>query len=823
MIQPSAINFTRKLQHISLVLLVALGYIVTGWLGLQMPSVGDHITLVWLPTGIALGAMLRWGYGVWPGVYIGALIVNLVIGSPLPLAAGIAIGNTLGPLLAWWLMKRVGFHSTFDQRKDILWFFCLTLVGMIFSALGGVINLYTAGLLPMAAMSSAWLTWWMGDSVGALIAAPLLLSLTRRNIRHLIAHSSEFALWLSLSGILAWVAFVHTFEARLPIAFTTLPALAWAALRFGSTGSALAGLFFSIFAIYGTATGQGTFGVEDMQIRMYLLWSYMAVVVLTLLLIALLQDERINVEESLRESQQKLGSLFEFSPIGIALTDMQGRYIEFNKAFVNICGYSEDELKAMDYWTLTPKKYMQEEEHLLELLKQTGRYGPYEKEYLRKDGSLVPLRLNGSLVYDRDGQAFIWSLVEDISVSRQQQIELQAAKEAAEAANNAKSEFLATMSHEIRTPLNGILGLAQVLMIPGIDEMRRLSYASTILASGKTLMVLLNDILDMSKIEAGKFELQLHPTHPAQVIQQVSELFAEQVANKGLQLHDEWCGPDDAHYLIDSTRLRQMLSNLVSNAIKFTTQGHIRVEGKEVSINNGTALLEFSVIDTGIGIPPEKQPLLFQPFSQIDASNTRENGGTGLGLSIVRNLASMMDGEIGVDSETGYGTRVWFQISARSIEAETASPHTEATPSTKTNRLDNNAEVLIVDDSETNRLILQSFLDTQGVPYQTATNGKEAVDHILKGSRTQLILMDCQMPIMDGYEATKLIRNWEKTNGSPRLPILAVTAKAFQQDQEQCLAAGMDDFLSKPIDLGKLKSLLDKWLIQSPHDSSSGR
>lgn len=385
---------------------------------------------------------------------------------------------------------------------------------------------------------------------------------------------------------------------------------------------------------------------------------------------------------------------------------------------------------------------------------------------------------------------------------------------AAEAANRAKSRFLATMSHEIRTPMNGILGMAQLLLMPHPTPDQQHDYASTILRSGQSLMGLLNDILDLSKIEAGKLEIELAALQPMELLAETQSLFAGSAKANKLTLATQWTGPHGQRYLADAHCLRQMLANLVGNALKFSKAGQVRIEGCEIERNAQTALLEFSVSDTGIGIAADKIELLFKPFSQIDSSITRTFGGTGLGLSIVRSMAKRLGGEVGVHSEVGKGSRFWFRMGADLVATGADSPaHASAAASlVEVDSRTLSGHVLVVEDHPMNCKVLEALLGRLGMRATLVSDGQQALDFVSQGNAVDAILMDLHMPVMDGYAATEAIRQWEALTQGPRLPIIAVTADAFAKDRQRCMDVGMDDFLPKPVSTQALSAMLAKCL-----------
>jgi PAS domain S-box-containing protein len=528
-------------------------------------------------------------------------------------------------------------------------------------------------------------------------------------------------------------------------------------------------------------------------------------------------SDRKQMEETLKASEERFRSLVESTSDWIWEIDDQGNFTYASPRIKDILGYTPDEIVGkMTGFDLMPPEEAQKIQAKYESYVSTTM--PFEHMVnvnLHKNGEQVIMESSGRPFFDESGKFLGYRGIDrDITERQKMEEHLCQAKESAEAANRAKSEFLANMSHEIRTPMNAVIGFSDILASKITDKKHK-SYLNSIQTGGKTLLTLINDILDLSKIEAGRLDIQYEPVNPQQIFTELQQIFSLKIAEKHLELIVEIDENLPSALFLDETRLRQVLLNLIGNAIKFTDNGYIKLCANKIYTgdDHSKVNLIMAVEDSGIGIPVNQQTLIFESFRQQDGQSTRQYGGTGLGLAITKRFVEMMNGHIFVESNLGKGSR--FEIVLHDVKVAATLSNTMRNNTFDPSRITfEKMRVLVVDDIESNRDLIKEYLSQVNLEVICAENGQQALLFV-EEYHPALILMDIRMPEMDGYEATKCLKDNPNT---ANIPIIALTASVALDEKALIEAHGFDGYLAKPVNISDLLGELSHYLKHTRKD-----
>lgn len=521
---------------------------------------------------------------------------------------------------------------------------------------------------------------------------------------------------------------------------------------------------------------------------------------------------RKSIETELYRSEEKYRLLVDQLGDAIYLSSTDGYFEGFNRAMNELFGYSYQELRQLRVQDI----YAREADRtpLIQQLRERGEVRDYEVKLKKKNGEFMDCLITSSLRLDEENRIIGYQgIIRDITL-RKKAMSLQQEKDLAERANRFKAEFLANMSHEIRTPLNAINGIVQLMQGTPLNPKQR-EYMEAISTSGESLLHIINEILDFSKIEAGRMELEKHPFSIRKNVESLIATIRFKAEEKGLDLVLDMADDIPETLLGDGLRLNQILLNLVSNAIKFTAEGEVRVTTRLIDIIGAQARIFFSVKDTGIGIESEHLETIFDSFTQAATDTTRLYGGTGLGLAIVKKLVEILNGAIMVKSKLGEGSEFIFEVEMEVADAQNATEAPEKEGRTLKVK-DLEARLLLAEDHPLNQLVTTEMLKGKwpSLEIEVAENGKQAIA-MLEDKHYDLVLMDVQMPEMDGHTATRYIRS-SMPAPTNELPILAFTAYATSGEAEKCLQAGMNDYVSKPVMAHILQDKIIDLLIAHP-------
>ncbi len=852
----------RLLREAALPAAVAGFYFVAGKIGLSLAQVNPSASAVWPPTGIALAALLVLGSRIWPGIFLGAFLVNATTSGHIPASLTIAAGNTAEGLLGAYLVQRFSRgRQAFDQPHNIFKYARLVM-GFATSTCAtiGTVSLCLAGLATWSRFGDIWVTWWLGDSAGALVVSPFLilwsavprLSWSRRQY-------GEACLLVAALGTVGWVVFGNLSllgGSNFPLSFLPFPILAWAAFRFTQREASTAMVILSLIATWGTLRGFGPFGNYSPNEALLLLQGFMAVTSVMILAVAAAVADRRRVEASIRQlnaeleervsvrtqqillanlelrrqieergrdqaelekSEARLREAQQVARMGSWEWDIERNELWWSKELYAIYGLDSGSV-GTTYEAFLERVHPDDRELTRRVLETAVREKipfSFEHRIIRFDGNVLTLQGRGRVITDENGRPVrMMGAGYDVTdqkraeEERSQLIREQTARREAEEANRKKDEFLATLSHELRTPLNAIVGWAQLLREGGLDAETAARAVETISRNAQIQSHLISDILDISRIAVGGLEFKRQPVPIATVIEGALDTMrpAAQAKNISLQSRME---PIEKRVVGDPDRLQQVIWNLLSNAIKFAPDGGV----VSISLKDDGSEARIQVEDDGPGIDSEFLPYVFERFRQRDSSDTRRHGGLGLGLAIVKHLTEYHGGRVSADNREN-GSGALFTVTLPLAEpsgARTGDPRAKHDPApaagaSRSGKALEGVRVLLVEDNADSRELLAMLLSHCGAEVHSVSSSPEALA-VLPAQRFDVLVSDIEMPGENGYEFIAKVRSLPG-EAEKSIPAIALTAHAGAEDAIRAIRAGFHAHASKPIQLNELVSLI---------------
>jgi len=760
---------------------IAFGFAALAYLCVEIPLVYDHVTPIWLSNGFLAACLLSSPTRRWPvlalGGLLGALAAGAHAGDPPPMNAFLGALNVFEGVLAAAAVRRVtGDTIDLGRPRDMLAF--VLLGGFMAPVIAGTAASSVYTILRGGELLSGIAAWVLNDILGMLTIGPCLLVLFRAGL-YLRERpiTREGILSIVACGLMTAAVFGQT---RYPLLFLVPPVMLFAAWRQEVLGAVLGVGVVAAIALVLTIAGHGPIHLipSGSATQSTVLQLFLAVSTFVALPVAAFQRQRraimaelVETSAAAERSEAKFRLLAESALDIIAHSDLRGNMTYVSPASRSIMGYAPEELLGTAYLAALHPEDLVRIDEAVRAQRDCGDAASappastVEYRAFRKDGAMIWLESRPTLACDpvTGAPTGITDIIRDVTARKTLELELRAARAEAEAAAAVKGEFLANMSHELRTPLTAVIGFANLAAEEPNLSPRARRYLDRIAAGGRTLLTTINDILDFSRLEAERIALDVRPTCVADLVSQVIELSSAEAAAKGLALAADGLETLPPQVLLDPERVRQVLVNLLGNAVKFTDAGKV-----DLTAAYRDGRLRISVIDTGRGVAPEDQALLFARFSQIDAALNRQHGGAGLGLAISKGLVELMRGQIGVESELGRGARFWFEI-----PAPIATPAAEEPGEDEIRLPPPGARVLVVDDNAGNRELVRSVLEAVGIEVEEAENGEEGVA-AATAAAYDVILMDLRMPRLDGVSAALRIR--AEHGPSADAPIIAFSA-----------------------------------------------